>query len=103
MARGDRAACERPVGIRGYRGLATLLVCAPDVSWPGHLSGAAGYRGCLNGHPKPLGYKAGEVNGVGLGRPRARGGADFAWYKKRVLDHSPKARAGKPEYVEYVI
>ena len=39
-----------------------------------------------------------EVIDVNLGRPRDRGSVDFAWYKKRVLDHFFKAKAKGPEY-----
>lgn len=40
-----------------------------------------------------------EIVQVQLGRPRDRGSADFAWYKKRVYDHFIKAKQKGPEYV----
>ena len=40
-----------------------------------------------------------EIVNVQLGRPRDRGSADFAWYKKRVYDHFIKAKQKGPEYV----
>ncbi len=40
-----------------------------------------------------------EVVDVQLGRPRDRGSADFAWYKKRVYDHFIKSKQKGPEYV----
>lgn len=43
--------------------------------------------------------KVEEIIDVELGRPRDRGSADFAWYKKRVYDHFFKAREKELEYV----
>ena len=40
-----------------------------------------------------------EIVEVQLGRPRDRGSADFAWYKKRVYDHFIKSKQKGPEYV----
>ena len=40
-----------------------------------------------------------EVIDVALGRPRDRGSADFAWYKKRVYDHFFKAKEKEFDYV----
>lgn len=40
-----------------------------------------------------------EIVDVQLGRPRDRGSADFAWYKKRVYDHFIKSKQKGPEYV----
>ena len=40
-----------------------------------------------------------EIIDVDLGRPRDRGSANFAWYKKRVYDHFFKSREKELEYV----
>lgn len=40
-----------------------------------------------------------EIVEVQLGRPRDRGSADFAWYKKREYDHFIKSKQKGPEYV----
>ena len=40
-----------------------------------------------------------EIVEMQLGRPRDRGSADFAWYKKRVYDHFIKSKQKGPEYV----